>query len=81
MTTMPKKSSIQQKTGGLFNIAVTTILLFLLVDVILGAWVISLVQEQGQDKIIDDYFFAGDVHFTEQGNEVTARTLLDIGVK
>ena len=41
----------------------------------------SLVQEQGQDKIINDYFFAGDVHFTEQGNEVIARTILNTGIK
>jgi len=44
MTTIPKKRSIQQKTGELLKVAVATILLFLLVDVILGAWVISLVR-------------------------------------
>jgi hypothetical protein len=41
----------------------------------------SLVQEHGQDKVIGDYFFAGDVHFTKEGNEVIARTLLDTGIK
>ncbi len=41
----------------------------------------SLVQDHGQDKIINDYFFAGDVHFTEQGNEVIARTILNTGIK
>ena len=44
MTTIPKKRSIQQKTGELLKVAVATILLFLLVDVFLGAWVISLVR-------------------------------------
>ena len=41
----------------------------------------SLVQEHGQDKVISDYFFAGDVHFTKEGNEVIARTLLNTGIK
>ncbi len=41
----------------------------------------SLVQEQGHDIIINDYFFAGDVHFTEQGNEVIARAILNTGIK
>lgn len=41
----------------------------------------SLVQEHGQDKVIGDYFFAGDVHFTKEGNEVIARTLLNTGIK
>ncbi len=41
---MPKKRSIQQKTGELLKVAIATILLFLLVDVVLGAWVISLVR-------------------------------------
>ena len=41
----------------------------------------ALVQEQGQDKVIGDYFFAGDVHFNEQGNEVIARMIFAVGVK
>ena len=42
--TIPHKRSLQQKTGELLKVAIATILLFLLVDLVLGAWVIALVR-------------------------------------
>ena len=41
----------------------------------------KLVEEKGVDNVIYDYYFAGDVHFTERGNRVIARTILDTGIK
>jgi len=41
----------------------------------------KLVEQQGVDSVIYDYYFAGDVHFTERGNNVIARTILDTGIK
>ena len=41
----------------------------------------NLVEQQGVDKVIYDYYFLGDVHFTELGNNVIARTILDTGIK
>jgi hypothetical protein len=41
----------------------------------------NLVEQQGVDTVIYDYYFAGDVHFTERGNKVIARTILDAGIK
>ena len=41
----------------------------------------ALLNEFGSDRVIFDYYFAGDVHFNQQGNEVIARTILEAGIK
>lgn len=41
----------------------------------------DLAQQQGQEAFVYQYYFQGDVHFNERGNEVIARTLLGIGIK
>jgi len=41
----------------------------------------KLAEEQGSESVIYRYFFQGDVHFTELGNEVIARAILEAGVK
>ncbi len=40
----------------------------------------QLAEEKGTQRIIDDYYFAGDVHFTEQGNKVIADAILKMGI-
>jgi lysophospholipase L1-like esterase len=40
----------------------------------------QLAEEKGTQRIIDDYYFAGDVHFTEQGNKVIADAILKLGI-
>ena len=37
-------------------------------------------EEQGSESVIYRYFFQGDVHFNKAGNEVIARTILDVGI-
>lgn len=41
----------------------------------------DLAQQQGQDAFIYNYYFQGDVHFNERGNEVIANVLLNAGIK
>ena len=41
----------------------------------------NLVEQFGADPVIRDYFFEGDVHFTELGNSVLSKTILDTGLK
>jgi hypothetical protein len=41
----------------------------------------DLAQQQGQDAFIYNYYFQGDVHFNERGNEVIASVLLNAGIK
>lgn len=41
----------------------------------------SLVNETGAQKVIADYYFTGDVHFTEQGNKVIADVVLSTGLE
>ena len=41
----------------------------------------QLAREKGTQRIINEYYFAGDVHFNERGNEVIARTILEAGVE
>jgi hypothetical protein len=41
----------------------------------------DLAQELGPEAFVYQYYFQGDVHFNERGNEVIARTLLSIGIK
>ena len=41
----------------------------------------ALAAQQGTEAFIYNYYFQGDVHFTERGNEIIARTLLDAGIK
>jgi hypothetical protein len=41
----------------------------------------SLAQQQGAENFIYSYYFQGDVHFNERGNEIIARLLLDAGVQ
>lgn len=40
----------------------------------------QLAREKGTQRTIDDYYFAGDVHFTEQGNKIIANTILKMGI-
>jgi hypothetical protein len=40
----------------------------------------QLADEKGTQRIIDDYYFSGDVHFTEQGNKVIADAILKQGI-
>jgi len=41
----------------------------------------NLAQQQGADNFIHDYYFQGDVHFNERGNEIIARLLLETGLR
>jgi len=41
----------------------------------------SLAQQQGAENFIYRYYFQGDVHFNERGNEIIARLLLDAGIQ
>ena len=41
----------------------------------------SLVNETDVQRVITDYYFAGDVHFSEQGNKVLADVVSKIGLK
>ena len=41
----------------------------------------NLAQQQGVDNFIHDYYFQGDVHFNERGNEIIARLLLETGLR
>jgi hypothetical protein len=41
----------------------------------------DLVKARGDDSVIHNYFFAGDVHFNERGNRVIADTILNVGIK
>ena len=41
----------------------------------------ALAQQQKSDEFIYDYYFQGDVHFNERGNEVIANLLLNTGIK
>ncbi len=41
----------------------------------------KLVEQMGADAVIHDYYFAGDVHFTQLGNAVLSKTILDTGLQ
>jgi hypothetical protein len=41
----------------------------------------NMAQQQGADNVINDYYFQGDVHFNERGNEIIARMLLETGLR
>lgn len=39
-----------------------------------------LVDDLGSHKVITDYYFSGDVHFTEKGNKIIADKILHTGI-
>jgi hypothetical protein len=41
----------------------------------------ALAQQQEADTFIYNYYFQGDVHFNERGNEIIANLLLNTGIK